>query len=614
MAGHETNRASEVSRTIFSALHYLTAFTVILIFADMLTSNSLRLTGTAELMRQLAEFGNIPSNYTSISAETVKTSAQAIKEFMTGNSLVSNNVITMLLALNASLIFLHFFSRRTRHSITTEEVSTAETTGLEHTHVPSGSGHLKALVQNLKNMMLGAGNKKDNTTFNSTTLERIVHLNLDIETAAAIVKDLENNLTQSATELQVMAKSAMESGNRAISTSTEWNKQTKMLENQNSMNQKVQSILKGLKRTIKDIHHLIQETKQTELSLSNRTKNIETNVKELYERSEDGDQLVIDMHSNIDTCINDVRTASELVKQLSGKAREIVNIIDVIDDIAEQTNLLALNASIEAARAGEQGQGFAVVADEVRKLAVRSSSTTRNITHLLQTIQTEAESACSFLGKGETSITHTSSLFGRLGQHVASDRISITKCLGEVDSTQQSIKKLSVDFSGLTRESTAIDEFATDLTKLHIDITTQNNSWLTEIRNSSIATDRIARSLSRNHFKLEHLERLAISNVDIARDILKLLSQNIGFSGLIRGNIASSKRKTGYSDLGEAMRYVEMLETAVKKLEAAPSGTKLGKTNKIEPAVGKIAGDMHPLEKALFADGSSDSDINVKGA
>ncbi len=614
MAGNETNAKKEVGATILSALHYLIAFTVVLIFADMLTSNSLRLSGTAELVRLLAEFSNIPANYTTISADTIKSSAQAIKTFTTGNSLVSNNVISILLALNASLIFLHFFARRPRRVVESLQTVSVLTNELETTLMPSGSGHLKALVQNLKNMMLGAGNKKDSTAFNTSTIERIIHLNLDIETAAAIVKDLENNLTQSATELQVMAKSAMESGSRAISTSTEWNKQAKMLENQNSINQKVQSILKGLKRTIKEVHQLIQETKQTEHALSNRTKNIETNVKELYERSEDGDRLVMDMHSNIDTCISDVRAASELVKQLSSKAREIGNIIDVIDDIAEQTNLLALNASIEAARAGEQGQGFTVVADEIRKLAVRSSSTTRNITHLLQTIQTEAESACSFLGKSDTSITHTSSLFGRLEQHVASDRTSIAKCLDEVGGSQQCIKRISEDFSSLTRSSYSIDESATDLAKLHGDLTAQNDSWLIEIRNSAIATDRFARGLARNHFKLEYLERLAISNVDVARDILKLLSQNIGFSGLIRGNVTNGTHRSGYSDLGEAMRYVEMLETAVEKLDAQPAGSKVTKTTKVEPAIGKLAADMHHLEKTLFAESANDSDITVKGA
>ena len=90
---------------------------------------------------------------------------------------------------------------------------------------------------------------------------------------------------------------------------------------------------------------------------------------------------------------------------LSERAKEIVNIIGVIDDIAEQTNLLALNASIEAARAGEQGKGFAVVAEEVRKLAARSSSATRSITELLVTIQNEAEQASTSLGKSTKAVS-----------------------------------------------------------------------------------------------------------------------------------------------------------------------------------------------------------------
>jgi methyl-accepting chemotaxis protein len=117
-----------------------------------------------------------------------------------------------------------------------------------------------------------------------------------------------------------------------------------------------------------------------------------------------------------------IQSSANIIDVLGRRANDIGKIIEVIDDLAEQTNLLALNAAIEAARAGEHGLGFAVVAEEVRKLAEKSTQSTKEISELIQGIQTEAREAVSNMEKSTSMVEEGLVLNKELG--VALEKIS----------------------------------------------------------------------------------------------------------------------------------------------------------------------------------------------
>ena len=104
---------------------------------------------------------------------------------------------------------------------------------------------------------------------------------------------------------------------------------------------------------------------------------------------------------------------------IEASARQIGQIIGVIDEIAFQTNLLALNAGVEAARAGDAGRGFAVVASEVRALAQRSAGAAREIKGLISASNREVDRGVALVAGAGHALTRIVTEVGVINSVVA---------------------------------------------------------------------------------------------------------------------------------------------------------------------------------------------------
>jgi methyl-accepting chemotaxis protein len=119
-------------------------------------------------------------------------------------------------------------------------------------------------------------------------------------------------------------------------------------------------------------------------SVASATEEMASSVNEISRQVQESARIAGD-------AVDQARTTTERVGELSKAATRIGDVVELINTIAGQTNLLALNATIEAARAGEAGRGFAVVASEVKALAQQTAKATGEIGQQITGIQSATQ-------------------------------------------------------------------------------------------------------------------------------------------------------------------------------------------------------------------------------
>ncbi|MDJ0658603.1 MAG: methyl-accepting chemotaxis protein [Crocosphaera sp.] len=154
----------------------------------------------------------------------------------------------------------------------------------------------------------------------------------------------------------------------------------------------------------------VEEMSHSIEAVANNANQAATLVDDTYTVTQESTKAMDETVNSIFQLRTTVGETAKKMKRLGESSQKISQVVSLIEEMALKTNLLAINASVEARRAGKEGEGFMMVAEQVGALAEQSAAATKEISHIVEAIQTETQEVTQAMELGTSQVVDSTRL------------------------------------------------------------------------------------------------------------------------------------------------------------------------------------------------------------
>ncbi|MEZ5825511.1 MAG: nitrate- and nitrite sensing domain-containing protein [Geminicoccaceae bacterium] len=251
----------------------------------------------------------------------------------------------------------------------------------------------------------------------------------------------------------------------------------------------VSSSIDQFGETARSLNSHARDTNERSVAVANAAEQASANVQTVAAAAEELSTSVNDITDQVSRtaaaagdAVDRTQSSMSTIGELAAAAKDIGQVISLIQEIAEQTNLLALNATIEAARAGEAGRGFAVVASEVKTLASQTAQASGDIAQRIAGIQSASQSTSDIIHAVDERIREISDTASSVAAAIEEQQVATREIASSAQHAANGTREATVNIAHVRDSSEVTGQSATQVEGLCRELSAQTTSLEQSIR------------------------------------------------------------------------------------------------------------------------------------